>query len=314
MKIGFDTKKSAEVLGNVLSKTTSLGKKAVEEVQKNASAMSEKTKEESYQRRLKKYNPLFPDVYYSDDFSLPKMIVVVDASVRQGIDVCEGSVGWLDSENGMDVLYLYTEIAKNSELVFYPLLDSSSVYYVDNFDSKRFIRSDCIFSKAHEERMAELKHIAHSLGAKNCTIEITETLSESTASSNKFSMGGSVPTSLKFSLKGSSEKNFTRTDNIHRSGHITAQFEGSNSPKRPKLKWFAQDENIKRLIDMRCKKANNLKYETLQLSGATSATITKKTAIALDGALGKIGVKGNSTMETKATKDSTSTLIFSVEF
>ena len=276
--------------------------------------MSEKTKEESYQRRLKKYNPLFPDVYYSDDFSLPKMIVVVDASVRQGIDVCEGSVGWLDSENGMDVLYLYTEIAKNSELVFYPLLDSSSVYYVDNFDSKRFIRSDCIFSKAHEERMAELKHIAHSLGAKNCTIEITETLSESTASSNKFSMGGSVPTSLKFSLKGSSEKNFTQTDNIHRSGHITAQFEGSNSPKRPKLKWFAQDENIKRLIDMRCKKANNLKYETLQLSGATSATITKKTAIALDGALGKIGVKGNSTMETKATKESTSTLIFSVEF
>ncbi len=314
MKIEFDTKKGAEVLGNVLSKTTSFGKKAVEEVQKNAAAMTEKSREENYQRRLKKYNPLFPDVYHSESFCLPKMIVVVDASVRQGIDVCEGSVGWLDTENGMEVLYLYTEIAKESGLNFYPLLDSSSVYYVDNFDSKRFIRSDCIFSKAHEERMAELKHIAHSLGAKSCTIEISETISESTASSKKFAMGGSAPTALKFNLKGSSENSIARAESFQRSGHITAQFEGSDSPKRPKLKWFAQDENIKRLIDMRCKKANNLKSETLQLSGATSATITQKAAIAMDGALGKISMKSNSAMETKAAKESTSTLIFSVEF
>ena len=313
MKIGFDTKKGAEAVGNLFSKTASLGKKAVEGVHNNVTAMSEKSKEENYQRRLKKYNPLFPDVYYSEGFSLPKMIVVVDASIREGIDVCEGAVGWMDTENSMDVLYLYTEVAKESDLVFYPLLDSSSVYYVDNFDPKRFIRSDCIFSKAHEERMAELKHIAHSLGAKSCTIEISETLSESDSSAKKFAMSGNM-SALKLGLKGSSEKSVTQTESFQRSGHITAHFEGSESPKRPKLKWFAQDENIKYLIDMRCKKANSLKAETLQLSGAASATMTQKAAIAMDGVLGKISMKGSSALETKAFKESTSMLIFSIEF
>jgi hypothetical protein len=71
--------------------------------------MSEKAKQDSYLRKMKKYNPLFPDVYTGSDFIVPNMIVIVDEAVRRGIDVCEGAIGWLDTENGIETLYLYDD-------------------------------------------------------------------------------------------------------------------------------------------------------------------------------------------------------------
>lgn len=49
---------------------------------------------------------------------------------------------------------------------FIPAATCDAVYYVDSFDRRRFIRLDYIFDHAHKERMAELKHIASSLGAR----------------------------------------------------------------------------------------------------------------------------------------------------
>ena len=69
MKINFDAKKSTEAMSSFLQKTSDAGKKALEEAQKNAAALSEKAKLESYERRLKKYNPLFPDVFNAVDFN-----------------------------------------------------------------------------------------------------------------------------------------------------------------------------------------------------------------------------------------------------
>ena len=60
-----------------------------------------------------------------------------------------------------------------------------AVYYVDPFNRNRFIRSDAIFSIAHEEQVAELRHIAEKLGAKKCSIEIKEEKREFSKSDKK---------------------------------------------------------------------------------------------------------------------------------
>ena len=71
---------------------------------------------------------------------------------------------------------------------------------------------------------------------------------------------------------------------------------------------------------MRCEGLNNIKSKTLILEGAVSATMSKKTAFAIDNAISEIGVKGSlgskgkSEMERQATKENHSKLIFSVEF
>ena len=178
MKFTIDTKKGAEAVSEFLQKTSDQSKKALADVQAGAVAISEKSKQDSYMRRLKKYNPLFPEMYHSADFNIPNMIVIRDDAERRGIDVCEGAIGWLGTVGGMEVLYLYDEAVAESGITFVPVASCDAVYYVDNHDRSRFIRTDCIFSKAHEERIAELKHVAHALGARKCTIEISESSME----------------------------------------------------------------------------------------------------------------------------------------
>lgn len=315
MKITIDTKKGAEAVSGFLQKTSDLGKKTVSDVQAGAVALSEKAKQDSYLRRLKKYNPLFADVYHSDTFNLPNMIMIRDDAERKGIDVCEGAIGWLGNESGMEVFYLYDEFVPNCGITFIPTADCDAIYYVDSHDRKRFIRIDYIFSKAHEERLAELKHIAHSLGAKSCSIEIIESNVETSVSKKKTAFSGSgVLRGAKTSSTESAEQNISSQSASHRSGKIHAQFEGHSTPQHPTLKWFANDDIIKSLIESRCHGDNSLKLETLELSGSTSATMSRKTACSIDNAVGAMKLAGNSNMEAQATRENSTTLYFSIEF
>lgn len=316
MKITIDTKKGAEAVSGFLQKTSDLGKKTLSDVQAGAVAISEKAKQDSYARRLKKYNPLFPDRYHSATFNLPNMVMIRDDAERRGIDVCDGAIGWLGNEGGMEVLYLYDEFVPHSGITFVPSADCDAVYYVDSFDRRRFIRIDCIFSKAHEERLAELKHVAYCLGAKSCTIEISESDIDVRVSKKKASVGGSGITTCgsKTSSDESAEQDASTKNSKNMSGVIHIQFEGFDTPQKPKLKWFANDDNIRRLIDIRCDGRNSIKSESLHLSGSSSATMSQKTACAIDNAVGTMRVCGNSSMESQAIKEKHSKLIFNIEF
>ena len=313
MKINIDTKKGKEALTKALQKTSEAGKKAVNDIQQGAKDLSEKAKNDSYSRRLKKYNPLFPETYQSETFNIPNMIMIRDDAERRGIDVCEGAIGWLDNANGMEVMCLYDEAVKMSGIQFIPTVTCDAIYYVDSFDRNRFIRTDCIFSKAHEERLAELKNIAYSLGAKTCSIEINEANFEVSLSNKKASLNGNIK-NANISTNEKFEQSLSHENSSQRSGRIVVEFEGSDNPKRPKLKWFEHDDNIKKLIEIRCKNANAIKSETLELSGASSATMSQKTAYAIDGAISKMGVKGASDMEKHAKSEHQSKLIFNIEF
>ena len=316
MAINLDTKKGTEKLSGFLQKATEVGKNAIVAVQEGSIALSDKAKQDSYARRLKKYNPLFPDEYHSESFCIPNMIVIVDDAVRRGIDVCEGAIGWRSNQNGVEVLHLYDEAISTAGIQFIPSATCDAVYYVDVFDRNRYIRTDYIFDRAHNERMAELKHIAHMLGAKSCSIELSETATQLNTSSKKhaFSENASAK-SVDVSSNEEYEQNSTAQNDSKWNGRITAEFKGSDTPRRPKLKWFAHDETIKRLIDARCKDINAVTCETIELFGSSSATMSQNTACAIDGAINKIGgVKGSSCMEANAKMEHSRKLIFRVQF
>lgn len=318
MKKNDDVKKESGKFSNILkkasdlgAKTIEIGKKAADGIESGAKAWSEKNKNDTYLRRMKKYNPLFPKDYKSKDFNIPNMVMIVDDAVRRGIDVCEGAIGWLGTDKDMEVFYLYDEWVKKSGLQFIPAPKCDEIYYVDTFNRNRFIRVDCIFAKAHEEKLAELAHIAYSLGAKSCSVEIAEADSETLMQSQQGS------TSAKFgnkSLSEKAEKTIQRGNASQRSGRTVSTFSGDRNPKKPELKWFANDENIKRLIEMRCSDPASIQSHSLVLEGASSATMSQKAAYAIDVAVSKIGLKGNYAMASKATKECSSKLIFEVEF
>ena len=170
---------------------------------------------------------------------------------------------------------------------------------------------DCIFSRAHDERLAELKHIAHFLGAKRCSIEMVEGDSEAQSQRLTMSVGGGIG-KLKSNESyecGASSKRFEQ-----RRGRVLAEFEGSDSPQKPELKWFSNDDNVKRLIEMRCTNSNSIKSELLELEGSSSAAMSQKTASSIDIAISKFGTKSKFNMEKHAQKENHSKLIFCVEF
>ncbi|MBQ8576273.1 MAG: hypothetical protein IJ447_09545 [Clostridia bacterium] len=315
LKLNLDVKKGSEAVSDALHKTSEFGKKVSSEVQKTAKEITEKTKNENYLRKLKKYNPLFPDKYFGNDFNIPNMIVIVDDAERRDIDVCDGAIGWTSNQNGMEVLHLYDEFINDCGIQFIPAPICDSIYYVDRFDRTRFIQTDCIFSKAHEERLAELQNIAYSLGAKSCSIEIIESIIEKTSNKTTSAIGGNgIINGFNANSSAKSEQKSSYKGQSQRMGKLDVQFVGSEDVKIPELKWFAYDNNIKNLIEMRCNSTNSIKNQTLILEGAVSATMSKKTATNIDSAINKMGIKGKCDMEGQAITENHSKLIFDIIF
>ena len=308
LKINIDKEKGKEALGNAIQSTSAFGKKIGSDIHQGVKDFSEKQKQESYLKRMEKYNPLFNDEYAKEDFAFPDVVAFVDSSVRKDIDVCEGAIGWQENENDSRILVLYNDTPiKFDELSFFPS-KSDGVYCLDQFDSNRYIRSDCIFNKAHEERMAELKNIAYALGAKYCSIEIEEVKID--VQNEKKDLGIKI-----LDVGGAAQTTSSNSNAVERKGKIEATFSGDAEPTYPKLKWFANDENIKNLIEMRISKNNSIKSETLQLSGSTSATMSHKIACSVNAAIKKIGkASAKIDVEALAQKEQKSTLFFTVEF
>ena len=296
-------------------KSSKFFKKFSSDIQKGAKDIVDKAKVDIQAQRLKKYNPVFPEQFNSAEFCLPNMIEIVDDAVRRGIDVCEGSIGWISKEGGMEVLHLYDEWVKDSEIQFVPTATCDTVYYVDQFNRNKFTRVDCIFGKAHEERLAELERVAYLLGAKTCSIEIVEEFTE-TVSMNRQYEKADQGAYKKVEVKQSEEyeKRLQNSTSAKISGRTISRFEGSDNPVRPELKWFANDDNVKGLIEMRCTACNSIKTRTLILEGASSATMSQKTACAIDSAVMKMKSKTSFDMENQAKKEHRSKLVYELEF
>lgn len=290
--------KKNNIFSNIWGKTVDVGKKAVDGVQKGTKAFIEQTKKGLHEKKVKKYNPLFPKDFGNEKFHLPNVIEIVDDAVRRDIDICKGAIGWIDRVNEVEILHLYDEWVEQSGIQFVPVWKCDNVYCVDNFDRKRYINSNSIFGKATEEKLAELENIAYYLGAKSCSIEIVEEDKNSTSKSIKIS-----PAQGEVSYK-------SNYSNMQR-GKTVSNFAGHSNPKRPPLKWFKHDDNINGMIEKCCNDVQSIKSKVLELSGACCATMTKKTACAIDKIL---KTKGTISMEQQAIREHSSVLIFEIEF
>lgn len=330
MKEKQEKKTSSELFSAATKKTLEIGKKAVGGVHSGVTAVAEKSKkaasnvrsgvstaiekqkQDTIQRRLKKLNPIFPDKYFSEEFHIPNVIIIVDDAVRRDKELCDGAIGWLSNNLEAETLYMYDEFISQSGITFVPSAVCNAAYYIDNFDRSRFIKTDCIFTKAHEERLAELKHIAYSLGAKKCTIEIIEGDSDKASSKMKY---GDKATYMGITASQTMESSSSNTNNVHRSGFIIAEFEGSNEVQMPNLKWFKHDDNILRLIDNRTNSKNAVKYEMVNIKGSSCSTMSKSTAYAVDCSVKEFAGGGTSmSLNSQAEREMHSELKYTIEF
>lgn len=302
-------KKSMELTAKALAQTASGSKAVADKIAQGARDHSDKVKMDNYNKRMKKYNPLFPEEYCSEEFHVPNIIRIVDDAVRRDIDVCQGAIGWREKKKDTEVLFLYDEFVRDSGLIFVPNATCDEIYYMDAFDRKRFIKLDYIFQKAHEEKMAELEHIAYSLGAKKCIIELED--KEVNRDKKKRNLEVKETKGDDSGTEGYSQE--TSSDSYRkRSSKTETVFEGNTMLAEPRLKWFAHDDNILNLIEWRFNGGNIT--TTKRLSGAASATMSKIAAYNIDVAVAGMGINQGYSMEDQSVKESQSKIVYRLEF
>ena len=280
-------------------KTTDISKKAVDGVK----TFADQTKKNIHDAQAKKYTAVSMDDFKSEEFRLPSIIEIVDDSANREF-IAEEAIGWIEKHEDNDVLHIYSAFVNASELEFVPTPQCGNVYCLDQFRACRFINSNCVFGKATEEKLAELEHIAYSLGAKRCSVELVE--SDADINKRGISINSNVSDS-NVSARG----NASSQNKFMQSGKTVSVFEGGGVIKKPDLKWFLHDDNINRLIEMRCSTENAIKSKVLELKGASSATMSKKMACAIDNVM---NIKGGISMESEAIKEHSTILIYEIEF
>ncbi len=262
----------------------------------------------NYEAKMKKYNPLFPDKYNHSDFNLPNIVHIVDDAVRQGIDVCEGAIGWLSMEKDVQVLHLYDEAIEFSGLQFLPAPTCDSVYYVDPRDRKTFINIDTYFSSLQQDRLAELQSIAYSLGAKEYWVEMIEGTEEFSHVNN----GGEAKALKKINIGYKDE----RSSSVAVQSQIAAKavFNSVREPVEPKLCWFAKDSNILNLINMRCSgdDGQGITSYNFELNSSCVQSMSASTAAKVDVAVKGIGA--NSNFNNESEKEHSRKMILHIDF
>lgn len=287
--------KAKAMFSNAFKKVGDIGKKTIE----GAKSFAEQTQKNIHDQQAKKYIPVTKEEFNDEDFQIPSIIKITDDSANREFVESEDAIGWIEQHKDVPVLHMYNSFTKDCGLTFVPLAQKDDVYCVDKFNANIYINANQIFGKATKEKLAELSNIAYILGAKSCSVEILE--AESDMDSGNLKMGikgvgtfGGIAKSAVFKKQ---------------SGKTTTDFEGHDNPQIPDLKWFAHEDNIKWLIEMRCKRA--IKSHILELKGSSSTTISKSIACAMDDVL---GANTNLSMEKEALKEYNDILIFEVEF
>ena len=287
--------KTKAMFSNAFKKVGDIGKKTVE----GAKSLAEQTQKNIHDKQAQKYTLVTQEEFNNEDFQIPGIIAIEDNSANREFIENENAIGWIEQHKEVPVLHMYNSFVDNSGLIFVPFAQKGDVYCVDKFKATTYITAQEIFGKATKEKLAELSNIAFILGATSCAVEILEAESEVDSGNLKLGIKG-------IGTLGGGTKSATSNK---QSGKNITNFEGHDNPQVPDLKWFEHDDNIKWLIEMRCKRA--IKSNILELKGSSSATISKSIACAMDDVL---GAKANLSMEKKALKEHNDILVFEIEF
>lgn len=310
-------KKLGNALDSVTDKAKEYGEKAAEVTKERSQVAVEKVQETGFEVRKKLYNPVFPEDYVSVDFDLPKMIVIVDEDERKGIDVCEGAIGWLSKQAGIEVFHLYEEAAPMSGLHFYPMASCGSVYYFDKLNDKRFINIACYLETVQNDQITELKQIAYKLGAKKCRLEALE--EAKTVKTKKVGRKRKQSAQTEAgTVKMSNSIDVSLNNSLYqkRSVVFSQSYEGDAAPQRPDLHWFAHNNEIISLIDMRCSDGagNVMREYSFKIDNSARTMISANMAGKIDAALEKMGMECNFSLKGEVVNESRKQLVFEIEF
>lgn len=235
------------------------------------------------------YRPLWPRDFEGEEYRLPTIINITEDDDRCEQDACSGAVAFRDGTKDKEAYTIISSYADSLGLEFYPT-KHDSVYYVDPFKPNRYIDLNNYFICLKDAKVNELNEIAQALGATYIKITLkAEQKSLVTKKKKGDAKAGPLgKVSLEQELK---EKSFETLEIASE-----AKFKGHEAHE-PTLKYFANEQSIKSLINMRMNPNNKFLGNTYMIKYSNSSGIGEKDAIKIDTVLKKLKLTGNASLQ-----------------
>lgn len=269
---------------------------------------------------LKALRPVFPEDIRSNISVLsatdpnqrtatPELIRIVDRDkAHEDHEVCVGSIGYLTTIKGSDILNVYKDCAKSLGVYFSPIV-STTVYYIDPFKKDFYVCLDDYFSYLKKERVSELERIAMDLGAKHVKIAYKEQKKTIVKQNSK--------ASTKAGKLGGAEAVSEHATNEYSSVEIAADVKmlGHDHPKAPELTYFKNDSDIENLIKTQTGSGENrIQSKTYAFQCSKFSGISEKTAVKIDAALQQMKCAGSASVASEAQRENRTVLEYTIEF
>lgn len=288
-----------------LSDVSLLARSMGSAVKKGTQAMKESVDDTARSLELKALRPIFSSAVDTPGFLLPKFIHIVDRDKKRAeSEACRGSIGYLSSLKGLQLVNIFRDSVEAFGLSLYPDRDCE-FYYADPCGQERYIALNEYFSYLRLARVNELQKIAQDLGAKHFKVVYKE--EQASSAEKRMRVRGKAPVSASAEHLAAESK-YTTVE-------VAAEMSFSgHTPVLPQLKYLQRDPSIQALIAMRMDEKAPLLRQSLQLKLSNSSGMQESDALKIDAVLRHLKCSGHTTMTSEAKSESRRYLEYDIEF
>ena len=274
--------------------------------QNAANAMRDNAEARNREKERKALQPVFLEDLDSTDFTLSKLIRVVDIDKKYAeSEVCKGSVGFISEQKELRIVNIYKNMIGAFGISLYPDADSE-IYYIDPSDRDKYIALDDYFGYLKIARVNELQKIAQDLGAKHFRVTYRE--KKASITKNDMKAKGNVRAGA-----AEAERNLSISDDSNIEVAAEMQCLG-HAPIEPKLLYLRGEPSIQSLIALRMDKNSQMFHQEFSLKLSNSSGIKEKDAVKIDAALKAMKISGNTTVVSEAQSESRRFFEYEVDF
>lgn len=285
---------------------------ALEKIKESSDKLSKQLYEAKLEADKKRLMPIFREDLECANFIYPAMIRVVEYDKQHmENEACQGSVGFIDVVSGAKVLNIYKANIDCLKIQLHPNI-VETIYYLSPRTTNFYVDLDDYFNYQKKQRINELNQIAYSLGAKYFKVTVMEEKKTFIKKDMKASAKGSIPGGDKVS--GSVSSNDLSSERVTLKIESEMNLGGNDNPVSPELKYFAKENDILSLINMRLNKDNQLRSKTYQLKYNCSTIIKEKEAAQIDAAIKKFKIGGNISISSEVEQENRMTFEYYIEF
>ena len=274
--------------------------------QNAANAMRDNAEARNREKERKALQPVFLEDLDSTDFTLSKLIRVVDIDKKHAeSEVRKGSVGFISEQKELRIVNIYKNMIGAFGISLYPDADSE-IYYIDPSDRDKYIALDDYFGYLKIARVNELQKIAQDLGAKHFRVTYRE--KKASITKNDMKAKGNVRAGA-----AEAERNLSISDDSNIEVAAEMQCLG-HAPIEPKLLYLRGEPSIQSLIALRMDKNSQMFHQEFSLKLSNSSGIKEKDAVKIDAALKAMKISGNTTVVSEAQSESRRFFEYEVDF